>query len=137
MMRLLVILQAIVVIGVCSGCGTTDSALRDSGRSESYVQGFHDGRHSGMREAGNNFEHYIKDEDRFAADPEYKAGWLAGEVEGKELQAQATAVGRAAAGGYGAAGGKSSSETLPDYDQIAKDAVKDVDTSAIKSLEND
>jgi hypothetical protein len=34
-------------------CGTTDSTMRQAGHNEAYVQGFHDGRHSGMQEAGN------------------------------------------------------------------------------------
>lgn len=42
-----------------TACGTTDSTLREQGRSEAYVTGLHDGRHSGMQEAGNEFEHYI------------------------------------------------------------------------------
>ena len=36
------------------GCGTTDNSLRDAGKDDSYIIGFHDGRHSGMKEEGNN-----------------------------------------------------------------------------------
>ena len=46
---------------LATACGTTDSSLKDQGKSEAYVTGFHDGRHSGMREAGNEWEHYIRD----------------------------------------------------------------------------
>ena len=51
------------------GCATSDSALRESGHVEAYLQGFHDGRHSGMREAGNYFEHIVKDAERFQKIP--------------------------------------------------------------------
>ena len=47
---------------------------------------------------GSSYEHFIKDEARFAKDPGFKSGWLAGEVEGKSLQDQAVAMGNAAAG---------------------------------------
>jgi hypothetical protein len=118
------------------GCQTSDSTLHDQGRSDAYVQGFHDGRHSGMQEAGNTWEHYLRDHDRFATDSEYKAGWLAGETEGKRLQEQATAVGEAAAGGYsGYQINKEAKKASPDPDKIAKDAMKGVNTDDLKALE--
>ena len=79
-------------------CGTTDTSMREQKHTESYIQGFHDGRHSGMKEEGNYFEHYIRDIERFKTDSEYKAGWLAGEAEGKRLQKQANEIGAAASG---------------------------------------
>ena len=66
---------------------------------------------------------------------EYHAGWLAGEAEGKRLQAQAVAIGRAAAGAYQAVEIEKEVEDATDFDQIAKDAVEDVDTSALEDLE--
>ncbi|WP_237486475.1 hypothetical protein [Vibrio hippocampi] len=94
-----------------------------------YIQGFHDGRHSGIQEAGNSFESYIKDEKRFASDADYQQGWLAGEVEGKKLQAEATAVGNGVAASYP----QKPQTTNPD--DIAKEVLKGVDTSSLKSLE--
>ena len=121
---------------VLAACGTSDSALRESGRSEAYITGFHDGRHSGMQEAGNNYEHFMQDTQRFATDADYKAGWLAGEAEGKRLQEQAVSVGNAAAGAYGSYQiGKEVDKQDPD--KVAKDAVKGVDTKALKSLEEE
>ena len=58
---------------VLGGCGTTDGALREQGRGESYITGFHDGRHSGMKEAGNYLEHIVRDIQRFEDDADYKA----------------------------------------------------------------
>ncbi len=136
-MRVFAFLVTVIALNFCTACGTTDSSMLESGRSETYVQGFHDGRHSGMREAGNNFEHYIRDEARFKADSDYRAGWLAGEAEGKELQDQATAIGRAAAGSYGAIESDKDGDGSTDYDQIAKDAVEGVDTSGLEALEKD
>src|SRR5210317_1822269 len=81
MIRWLVVMILSTLVTV--GCGTTDSALKEQGRSQSYITGFHDGRHSGLKEAGNNYEHYIKDTERFKSDTDYQEGWLAGEVEGK------------------------------------------------------
>lgn len=121
---------------VISGCQTSDSSLREQGRSESYVQGFHDGRHSGMKEAGNDFEHYIKDYERFDTDAEYREGWTAGEAEGLELQQQADAIGGAASGAYGGyqvQKGIDKSKVHPK--KIAKDVMKDVDTGELKALE--
>ena len=112
-------------------CSTTDTSMREQGHTESYIQGFHDGRHSGMREEGNYFEHYIRDIERFKTDSEYKAGWIAGEAEGKRLQKQSNEIG-AAASEYRI---KKEVKKSQDFDQIGKDAIKDVDTSKLKSLE--
>ena len=120
-------------ITLLSACGTTDGSLRQQGKSEAYILGFHDGRHSGMREAGNNFEHYIKDNIKYESDPDYQAGWLAGEQEGKELQQQASSIGNAAAGVYSVSEGNHHSRD-DDIDQAAKDAVKGVDTSGMDQL---
>ena len=121
---------------VLGGCQTSDSTLHDQGRSDAYVQGFHDGRHSGMQEAGNSWEHYLRDHDRFAADSEYKAGWLAGEAEGKRLQEQATAVGEAAADGYsGYQINKEAKKATADPEKIAKEAMKGVNADDLKALE--
>lgn len=134
-MRKYLILISIVTF--LTACGTTDSAMRDQGHSEAYVTGFHDGRHSGMQEAGNEWEHYIRDYERFESDAEYKSGWLAGEAEGKRLQAQATAVGEAAAGSYsGYQISKEAEKSGPHPDKAAKKAMKGVDTEVLKTLEN-
>lgn len=117
-----------LLITMLVACGTTDNAMREQGHTDSYIIGFHDGRHSGMKEEGNNFEHYIRDVERFKTDPEYKSGWLAGEAEGKRLQKQANEIGAAA-------GGADSGNKSQDFDQIGKDALKDVDTTELKSLE--
>ena len=89
--------------------------MREQGHSEAYLQGFHDGRHSGMKEAGNTWEHYVRDHERFAADEEYRDGWIAGEVEGKHLQEQAKTMGDAMAGTYtGSKIGKEVDKNSPD-----------------------
>lgn len=117
------------------GCGTTDKALKEQGYSAVYLQGFHDGRHSGMREAGNNWEHYIRDHDKFEKNDDYKTGWLAGEAEGKSLQAQAQAIGNAAGGAYtGYRVGKEYDKAKPHPGDISKDVMKGVDTSNFKYL---
>ena len=121
----LVLLFAII----SSGCGTSDSALIESGHNESYIQGFHDGRHSGMQEAGNDFENYMKDEKRFDTDTDYKQGWLAGESEGKKLQDEATSIGKGIAGSY------PQKTDSTNTDDMAKDALKGIDTSGLENLE--
>lgn len=119
-----------------AGCATSDTTLRDQGNSESYITGFHDGRHSGMKEAGNNWEHFIRDQQRFDSDSEYRAGWLAGEAEGKKIQAQANSIGEAAAGSYGSYQiGKEVKRNEPDPEAAAKDAMKGVNTDDLKVLE--
>ncbi|MEP5567286.1 MAG: hypothetical protein ABJN62_05575 [Halioglobus sp.] len=126
----------ILALSILAGCQTSDSTLRDQGHSGSYVQGFHDGRHSGMKEAGNDWEHYLRDQERFESDNEYREGWLAGEAEGKTLQQQAEAVGNSAAGAYsGYEINKEVNKAKPHPDKIAKDVMKDVDTGELKSLE--
>ena len=133
-MKNLRILFVLAVAILLSACGTTDSTLQQQGHNQSYITGFHDGRHSGLKEAGNHYEHYMKDTERFESDSEYRDGWLAGEAEGKKLQAQAVAAGNAAAGAYGAHQiGKEIDKHDPD--RVAKDAVKEVDTDALESLE--
>ncbi len=133
-MRLSSILFLVLTSFFLSACGTTDGALKDEGRSDSYVLGFHDGRHSGMKEEGNNYEHFIKDEARFTKDPDYKSGWLAGEAEGKSLQDQAVAVGNAAAGAYSSSQISKETKKNTDMDKVAKDAVKGIDTTGMDSL---
>ena len=118
-----------VLTVLLSGCETSDATLRDQGRSESYVMGFHDGRHSGMREAGNYFEHIVKNTPRFKDDADYRAGWLAGETEGKRMQEQANA----AAGTYNA--GKIADKAGPHPHDAMKDATKGINTDDLKVLE--
>lgn len=130
-MKYLILLVLLLFIG----CGTTDSTLQSQGRSPGYIQGFHDGRHSGMSEQGNAWEHYIRDEARFKTDTDYKSGWLAGESEGQRLQAQATNIGNAASGAYSYESIHKEVEQQRDFDQIAKDAVKGTDTSSLNNLE--
>ena len=113
-----------------SGCETSDATLRDQGRSESYVMGFHDGRHSGMREAGNYLDHIVKNTSRFKDDADYHAGWLAGEAEGKRMQEQANA----AVGTYNA--GRIVDKAGPHPHDAMKDAMKGVNTDDLKVLGN-
>ncbi|UPR35933.1 hypothetical protein ITG09_07415 [Vibrio cyclitrophicus] len=81
-----------------------------------------------MQESGNSFENYIKDGKRFESDNDYKQGWIAGESEGKKLQAEATAIGKGAAGSY------PQESTTTDLDKVAKDTLKGVDTSGLENL---
>jgi hypothetical protein len=122
-----------ITIGVLAalmvGCETSDATLRDQGRDEAYIMGFHDGRHSGMREAGNYLEHIVKDTPRFEDDADYRAGWLAGDVEGKRIQEQANA----ASGTYQA--GKIADQAGPHPHDAMKDAMKGVNTDDLKVLE--
>ena len=126
----------LLIISTVLGCGTSDNALREAGHTDAYVLGFHDGRHSGMREAGNQFEHYIRDDKRYESDAEYQSGWLAGEQEGKRLQEQAVAAGRIAGDVYQGVEIGREVDKQTDLDKAAKDAVKGVDTSGLESLEN-
>ena len=125
-----------LLLTLLTGCGTTDSQMLEQGRSASYIQGFHDGRHSGMQEAGNHYEHYIRDHDRFDADAEYRSGWQDGEAEGIKLQKQATQVGNIAAGAYQSHQIEKEVERQTDMDGVAREAVRGVDTSELESLEN-
>jgi len=111
-----------------TGCETSDATLRKGGHSEAYIQGFHDGRHSGMKEAGNYLEHMVKDTQRFSKDPEYREGWLAGEAEGKRMQQEANA----AVGTYH--GNKIRKDSELDPNAIGKDVTKDVDTKTLENL---
>ncbi|WP_279243975.1 hypothetical protein [Candidatus Litorirhabdus singularis] len=104
--------------------------MTDQGRSTAYIEGFHDGRHSGIYEAGNAFEHFIRDESRYQTEADYQTGWLAGETEGKRLQLQAAQAGNAAAQAYSSA----RIAEATDGDAMAKDAVKGIDTSGMGSL---
>lgn len=117
-----------------SGCETSDATLRETGRSEAYITGFHDGRHSGMKEAGNYLEHMVKDSKRFDEDAEYRAGWLAGEQEGMRMQQQANAAVGGAAGYQISKDAQKSSKH--DIDKAIKSGTKDIDTGSLKSLEN-
>ena len=113
-----------------TGCATSDSSLREHGHSDSYILGFHDGRHSGMSEAGNYLEHVVKNSKRYIDDAEYRAGWLAGETEGKQLQAEANA----AAGAYSGYQVNKEYKKSHDYDAIGRDATKGVDPKSLEPL---
>lgn len=119
-----------------TGCGTTDAQLEQAGYNASYIQGFHDGRHSGMEEAGNDYETYIRDGQRYANDEQYRNGWIAGEAEGRKLQNQASMAGNVAAGVYQANEiGKAVDKNNRKTEGAAKEALKGVDTSGLKVLE--
>ena len=115
-----------------AGCATSDATLRKEGHSEAYILGFHDGRHSGMKEAGNYFEHMVKDTQRFANDAEYKEGWIAGEAEGIRIQKESNAGSGAY---YGNKIKKETDKHTPNAHGIGKKVMKDVDTSTLKNLE--
>ena len=116
------------------GCGTTDSQMQAEGRSQAYIDGFHDGSKSGMEEAGNNFSKYVKDEQRYASEPDYRAGWDAGEAEGEALEKEAESVGNAVAGGMEADSINKEVKKNTDMHKVAKDAVKGVDTTGMDAL---
>ncbi len=118
---------------VLAGCETTDATLRETGKSEAYITGFHDGRHSGMKEAGNYLEHMVKDTKRFEENAEYREGWLAGEMEGIEIQRQSNAAVGSAAGYQISKDAKKSSQH--DIDKAINSATKDIDTDTLKNLE--
>jgi hypothetical protein len=122
-------LNVSILIVMLGGCGTSDGTLREHGRSESYIMGFHDGRHSGMKEAGNYLEHIVKDTQRFKDDVDYQAGWLAGETEGIRMQEQANA----ASSSYNAS--KAADKAGPHPHDAMKDAMKGVNTDDLKVLE--
>ncbi|WP_211183366.1 hypothetical protein [Thalassotalea sp. Y01] len=128
----------LIVMALCCalfyGCGTSDSELRQAGYDQSYVQGFHDGRHSGLQEAGNNYESYIRDEEKFNSDDSYKQGWLAGEAEGKKLQAQATSIGEGVAGAYSSEKIKQASKDSTDPEKAAKEVIDKADKEELKKL---
>ncbi|MFT4519659.1 MAG: hypothetical protein ACI9JM_002056 [Halioglobus sp.] len=125
---------AMAFVLVLLGCQTTDGSLQEQGKNVAYIQGFHDGRHSGMREAGSNWEHYLRDEARFTDDTDYKTGWQAGELEGIGLQNQATAIGSAVGNTYSGAKISKEVDKSTVYDGIATDAAKGMDTSGLENL---
>lgn len=131
----LINLLLIISTTVFTACGTTDSSLKKQKKSETYITGFHDGRHSGMREAGNNWEHYIKDTGQFTSNADYRQGWLDGEKEGKRLQAQATSIGQTMGNAYSADQINQEIQKSRNFDDIGKAAVRNVDTTALKNLE--
>ena len=87
-----------------------------------------------MKEEGNPYEHYIKDEARFVSDSDCKSGWLAGEIEGKALQDQASAIGNAAAGSYSSSKIANEASKNSDADKAARDALKGIDTTGLENL---
>ena len=134
MLSRLFLSAAIAILSV--SCATSDSSLREQGRSDAYVVGYHDdfASSTGAVPALDWFCFVFHESAPALVD--YRQGWLDGEVEGKKIQAQAEAVGNAAAGSYsGYRLDKEVEKTRPDAEKIAKDAMKDVDTDALKALE--
>lgn len=135
-MKFLPYLFAFLSVLFLVGCETTDGALKEQGKSPSYIMGFHDGRHSGLKEQGNNYEYYIRDENKFNNDVDYKEGWLAGEIEGKNLQIEIASFGNEAAGVYTDSQNYKNNKKNSDIDKVAKDAVKNADTTGLDELDN-
>ena len=133
-MKPLIQLLALFVMLTTAACGTTDSELQAQGRSQAYIDGFHDGSKSGMVEAGNHYATYTRDEARYASDPEYKSGWDAGEAEGKKLEEEAESVGNAVAGQMQTDSINKEVKKDTDMDKVARDAVKGVDTTGMDAL---
>ncbi len=129
--RILIVISLLLAV---TACGTTDSTLQAQGHNDAYIIGFHDGRHSGMREAGNDFEHYVRDQSRYDSDAEYRSGWLAGEEEGRRIQAQAEAVGNAAAAGVSSGSSGHYGTSKKDVEKAARKATRNVDTSELEVL---
>jgi len=120
----------VAFFSLLSGCATSDATLRESGHNEAYIQGFHDGRHSGMNEAGNFLERMVKDTQKFADNPDYRAGWHAGEAEGIRMQQEANS----ASGGYSNDNvRKEIKKSQPNANAIGRDVMKDVDPSTFDS----
>ena len=128
---------AYVILGclLLSACETTDGQLQQRGYNPGYIEGFHDGRHSGIAEAGNPYDHYIRDTERFAEDQEYHNGWLEGEAEGKKLQAQADAVSGTMSGAI-ISGGVNNELDKQDPKRVGEKVLKNTDTSGLKDLGN-
>ena len=57
-MKTTLVLAVALSAVLLAACGTTDSQMQQQGHSMAYIQGFHDGRHSGMKEEGNEGELY-------------------------------------------------------------------------------
>ncbi|TXS90784.1 hypothetical protein FV139_17565 [Parahaliea maris] len=125
-------MTTLLLVLMAAGCETTDSSLQAAGKTEAYITGFHDGRHSGMKEAGNYLEHMVKDTQRFETETDYREGWLAGEEEGIRMQQQAdAAVGSAA--GYQIT--KDANKSVKrDIEKAGKEATQNIDTDSLKNL---
>ncbi len=71
---------------IISGCATQKEIMIQEGHSVAYAEGFDDGCHSGKKAAGNMFEHFKKDENKFERLGKYAQGWSDGfrECESEE-----------------------------------------------------
>jgi len=87
-----------------------------------------------MKQEGNQYEQFIRDEKRFDGDAGYREGWVAGQEEGKRLQVEAASIGNAIGNAYSGAQGNNEVKRNRDFDSIARDAVNDVDTSGMDQL---
>ena len=73
---------------------------------------------------------------RFATDAGYREGWLAGEAEGKRLQARSQTAGVAAGAAYpGYRVGQEDGKARPRPHNVANEVFMSVNTDALKSLE--
>lgn len=89
-LRSLSLLKRLAIAGLMpislTACTFNSQSLSGSYVGDSYMMGFHDGRHSGLKNAGDASESTIKDVTRFAEDAGYRDGWLAGEKEGQRIE---------------------------------------------------
>lgn len=106
------------------GCATEAERMAKEGYPPGYTHGYDDGCHSGKMAGGNVFEHMKKDVHRYGSDSDYKQGWDDG-FGACEKQQEVTdrAVQRSI-----------EQQQRSHSDDMAKEALKGVDTSGLKNM---
>ncbi|WP_156042719.1 hypothetical protein [Marinobacterium lacunae] len=123
------LLVALCVPAFVSGCASSSMVGRTIS-SDSYATGFHDGRHSGLKRAGNVSEVMIKDLTRFAEDKDYRDGWLSGEQEGIRIQKELRASKGVVSGGSKPR--KEPENVAPNTKTVDPDQIPDMQPSKLK-----
>lgn len=120
-----------------SACVTNGQMMTQSYISDSYMTGFHDGRHSGLNGAGSTSISLVKDLTRYENDDSYREGWLAGEAEGQRIRQElaslrANQAAKAPKPKSQTQGNKLPDIARPEDEVLERPVIKPADASSIK-----
>lgn len=130
---LLTALLSGLLLMIFSGCVSQTETMVKQGYPLAYAEGFEDGCHSGKKAAGNMFDQFKKDINRFNTDTQYAQGWSDGfrqcESEEEAYQRQY----RMAIEQQKLIEQQKQNERQEEY-HLTNEALKNVDTKTLKNL---
>lgn len=127
----LIMLAAVGGLLLTAGCATQEQTMLKEGYPPAYAKGFSDGCHSGKQAAGNMFEHFVKDVNRFQSDSQYAQGWHDGY---QQCRSEQEALDRQTQMGIEQQRLLEEKKHHHHQDDMAAEALKGIDTRGLENL---